>query len=161
MIDPASLTPASPEPIVAAIPSHLAPPEGISDEARAIWITTLSAIAHTGVITTVDLEALRAFCESAALYHKATELLVRSGPLIKGARGDVVRNPAAMVAKQAGEAMRSWARELGLTPASRVGMESNLAQGEHASANAKLEAIMSAAAVATGTSGKRAKPPVN
>jgi P27 family predicted phage terminase small subunit len=78
-----------------------------------------------------------------------TALVARGGPLIKGRNGELVRNPAAIVMKQQGEQMRAWARELGLTPASRVGLEQNLESGQHAGANAKLEAILGAAFIAT------------
>jgi P27 family predicted phage terminase small subunit len=135
------------EPVPA--PAHLTPPDDISDDARIIWVETAAAIGHTGVITAVDLEGLRAYAESAAAWRKATALVARGGPLIKGRNGDLVRNPAAIVMKQQGEQMRAWARELGLTPASRVGLQQNLESGQHAGANAKLEAILGAAFIAT------------
>jgi len=137
------------------VPAHLTPPDDISDDARLIWEETARAIGHTGVITAVYLEGLRAYAESAAAWRRATALVVKGGPLIKGRNGELVRNPAATVMRQQGEAMRAWARELGLTPASRVGLEQNLESGQHAGANAKLEAILGAAIIAT----REIKPP--
>ena len=108
----------------------------------------MRAVEHTGVLTAVDVDALRAFAESAAMYRKAARIVAQSGPLIKGRNGEIVRNPATVVMKQAGEAMRAWARELGLTPASRVGLEAATSQGQHAGANAKLDAILAGADIA-------------
>jgi P27 family predicted phage terminase small subunit len=130
------------------LPKHLLPPDDLSDEAKPIWIATIDAVGHTGVITAVDLEGLRAYTEACANYRRAQALVAKAGPLIKGRNGELVRNPAAIIAKQASEQMRAWARELGLTPAARVGLEQNLAHGEHADANAKLNAILGAARIA-------------
>lgn len=130
------------------LPKHLLPPDDLSEEAKVIWAATVDAVGHTGVITAVDLEGLRAYAESAATYHRAQALVSKAGPLIKGRGGELVRNPAAIVAKQAQDSMRAWARELGLTPASRVGLAENLEHGEHSNANAKLNAILGAAKIA-------------
>jgi len=130
------------------LPAHLLPPDDLSDEAKIVWVQTIEAIGHTGVITAVDLEGLRAYVEACANFHRAQALVAKGGPLIKGRGGELVRNPAAIVAKQASEAMRAWARELGLTPAARVGLAQNVAQGEHAGASKKLDAIVGAALIA-------------
>ena len=127
---------------------HLDAPDDLSDDARPIWVAVVDAIGHTGVITAVDVEALRAYAESVSTYRKAASLVARGGPIIKGRNGELVRNPAIIVMKQAGEAARAWARELGLTPASRVGLEATAAQGQHAGANAKLDAILAGADIA-------------
>lgn len=131
------------------VPAHLTAPDDISDDAKLIWEETTKAIGHTGVITAVDLEGLRAYAESAAAWRRAAALVAKGGPLIKGRNGELVRNPAAIVMKQQGEQMRAWARELGLTPAARVGLEQHLESGQHAGANAKLEAILGAAIIAS------------
>jgi P27 family predicted phage terminase small subunit len=128
--------------------AHLEAPEDLSDDAKPIWIAVVDAIGHTGVITAVDVEALRAYAESVATYRKAANIVARGGPIIKGRNGELVRNPAIIVMKQAGEASRAWARELGLTPASRVGLEAVASQGQHAGANAKLDAILAGADIA-------------
>jgi P27 family predicted phage terminase small subunit len=128
---------------------HLNAPEDLNEDARPIWAAVVAAIGHTGVITAVDVEALRAYSESVATYRKAAFLVARGGPIIKGRNGDLVRNPAMIVMKQAGEAARAWARELGLTPASRVGLEVMSSQGKNAGANAKLDAILAGADIAT------------
>jgi P27 family predicted phage terminase small subunit len=136
-------------------PAHLNPPEDLSDDAKPIWVAVVEAIGHTGVITAVDVEALRAYAESVATYRKAAAIVARGGQIIRGRNGELVRNPAVIIMKQSGEASRSWARELGLTPASRVGLEATASQGQHAGASAKLDAILGAADIAAKIAGSK------
>jgi P27 family predicted phage terminase small subunit len=130
------------------LPKHLEPPEDLSEDAKTTWVETIEAIGHTGVITAVDLQGLRHYCEAAANFRRAQALVAQAGPLIKGRNGDLVRNPAAIIAKQASEAMRGWARELGLTPAARVGLAQKIEDGEHGDSARKLDAIVGAALIA-------------
>lgn len=128
--------------------AHLDAPSDLSVDARPIWDAVVAAIGHTGVITAVDVEALRAYAESVATYRKASAILAESGLIIEGRNGEPVRNPATIIAKQASEQMRAWARELGLTPAGRVGIEASASNNQHSGANAKLDAILAGADIA-------------
>lgn len=98
-------------------------PTGMSDAAQAVWKHVVADFGHTGVITAVDGEALRAYCDAVARYQHAAEMLDKSGPLVRGARhGDLVKNPLHQVMRDNADLMRQFARELGLTPSARTNL---------------------------------------
>jgi P27 family predicted phage terminase small subunit len=49
-------------------------------------------------------------------------MLQQSGPLVRGQRGELVKNPLHQVVRDNVVLVRSLARELGLTPSARSGM---------------------------------------
>ena len=105
------------------------PPEHLSDEAKAAWAHVQTTMASTRVITAADADMLELYCESLARYREWSELLGKSGPLIKGARhGELVKNPLVAMVRDTGTQVRALAGELGLTPASR----SSLRADQHA-----------------------------
>jgi P27 family predicted phage terminase small subunit len=70
-------------------------------------------------------------------------MLSKTGPLLKGRDGNFVKNPLHQIVRDHADAVKKYARELGLTPAARVGLRSEI--GEQAnSATAKLDAIIRA-----------------
>jgi P27 family predicted phage terminase small subunit len=92
----------------------------MSDRATAVWDRIIADYGATGVLTGVDADALRVYCEAVVRYEHAAELLERSGPLVKGARqGDLVKNPLHQVVRDNADLVRAFARELGFTPAAR------------------------------------------
>jgi P27 family predicted phage terminase small subunit len=95
-------------------------PEGMSDAARAIWDRIIRDYGSTGVLTGVDTDALRVYCEAVVRYEHAAQLLEQSGPLVRGARGgDLVKNPLHQVVRDNADLVRAFARELGFTPSAR------------------------------------------
>jgi P27 family predicted phage terminase small subunit len=95
--------------------------------AKTIWRRVMAAMGATGVITAVDGEVLRIYCESAARYRYAATMLETSGPLITargtGARrGELVKNPLHQIVRDNAILVRAFARELGLTPAARTAL---------------------------------------
>jgi P27 family predicted phage terminase small subunit len=91
--------------------------------AREVWDRQIESMAATGVLTVVDGDALRAYCEAVSRYEQAARLLASSGPLVKGARtGELVKNPLHQVARDNAVLIRLFARELGFVPAGREGI---------------------------------------
>jgi P27 family predicted phage terminase small subunit len=106
---------AAPEP--AGLPVR---PEGMSKAAVAVWERVMRDYAATGVLSGVDADALRVYCEAVVRYEHAAQLLESSGPLVKGARsGELVKNPLHQVARDNANLIRAYARELGFTPSAR------------------------------------------
>jgi P27 family predicted phage terminase small subunit len=130
------------EPIPAR--SDLNPPEDLTEEARQIWHSTVAAVGHTGVLTAADTQTLRLYAEATARYRTAETMLAKTGPLIKGRNGELVKNPLHQIVRDNATLMRSLARELGLTPASRTGLRSDL-DAEANDAQGKLSALLAAA----------------
>jgi P27 family predicted phage terminase small subunit len=105
---------------VAALPE---PSDDLDPRARAVWDRVMADFGHTDVIRRLDTDALRCYCEAVSRYEEAAQMLRKTGPLIKGARGgDVVRNPLHQIVRDNADMMRMFARELGLTPAARAGL---------------------------------------
>jgi P27 family predicted phage terminase small subunit len=98
-------------------------PEGMSAAAGAVWARVLLDYGPTGVLTAVDADGLRAYCEAVDRYAVAAQALAASGPLVRGARaGELIKNPLHQIVRDNADLIRAWARELGLTPAARVGL---------------------------------------
>ena len=122
----------------------LTPPADIRTEARVIWEQVVAALGKTGVLTSADKHILRLYAEAMARYIEAEGMLVKTGPLIKGRDGNFVKNPLHQIVRDNADAVKKYAREIGLTPAARVGLRGEI--GEQAnSATAKLESIIRAA----------------
>jgi P27 family predicted phage terminase small subunit len=129
------------EPIPAGGP--LTPPSDLRIEAREVWERVVSALGPTGVLTSADKDILRLYSEAFVRYQEAEAMLSKTGPLLKGRDGNFVKNPLHQIVRDNADAVKKYARELGLTPAARVGLRSEI--GEQAnSATAKLDAIIRA-----------------
>lgn len=100
----------------------LVAPDDLTDEAKSVWKETLLSMDNTGVITLADSEALRMYSEAVVRYREAQRMLARSSPLIRGRTGDLVKNPLHQVVRDNAMMVKGLARELGLTPAARVGL---------------------------------------
>lgn len=98
-------------------------PPDMSDEAKRVWRRVIRDFGATGVLTAVDADALRTYCEAAVRYVQAARTLEASGPLVRGARsGDLVKNPLHQIVRDNAILLRAFARELGLTPSARTGL---------------------------------------
>lgn len=95
------------------------PPFDISDEALEVWIYTLQELSHMRVVTGADRDALVAYCEAVVIHRKASRVLASEDVLIEGQRGNLVRNPAIQIQRDAASLMKSFAAEFGLTPRAR------------------------------------------
>lgn len=61
-------------------------PADLGTRAREVWDRQIASMGATGVLTPVDGDALRAYCEAVERYEEAARLLRGSGPLVRGAR---------------------------------------------------------------------------
>lgn len=97
-------------------------PVDLDGRALQVWERVMVDFGHTEVIRSADTDSLRCYCDAVARYEEANTLLRKSGPLLKGRRGEMVRNPLALVVRDNANLIRIYARELGLTPAARAGL---------------------------------------
>jgi P27 family predicted phage terminase small subunit len=107
-------------PIAATAPL---PPEHLSDVAAETWNRLAPQLHSKGLLTEWDLEMFGIGCEAYAKWRRASQLVNDSDVLIRGYRGSLVRNPASQVARENGEVVLRWAREFGLTPSARSGID--------------------------------------
>lgn len=116
---PSQINRDAPQP-AAVLPSK---PAGMSAQAVAIWDRIMRDYAGTGVLTAVDTDLFRAYCEAVVRYEYSAQMLEQSGPLVRGVRqGDLIKNPIHQIVRDNAELMRSLARELGFSPAARTGL---------------------------------------
>lgn len=97
-------------------------PRDMSIEAKKVWARIMRDFGHTGILTAVDTDSFRAYCESVARYKYAATALETSGPLVRGRDGNLVRNPLHQIVRDNAILMRAFARELGFLPAAREGL---------------------------------------
>lgn len=97
-------------------------PAGMSREAQKVWRRQTKAMALTGVLTVVDSDSLRAYCDAVARYEEAERVYRIHGPLVEGAHGQTVKNPAHQVIRDNAALIRLFARELGFVPGAREGL---------------------------------------
>lgn len=97
------------------------PPKDLEPEAAAKWRAIGAAYAEAGIVTTLDVDTLANFCRVAVKLNDASKQLAKEDLVLRTA-GGMVRNPLDIIARDAAQTLRMYARELGLTPASRVGL---------------------------------------
>jgi P27 family predicted phage terminase small subunit len=108
------------------MPPQRAPrmPAGMDDSAKRVWVRVLHDAAP-GLITAADADVLRLYCEAVVRGNRAGRELARGEFVVEG-RSDspgMVRNHLHVVVKAERDAVRLFARELGLSPAARAGLQ--------------------------------------
>ena len=99
-------------------------PSGMTPRAQRVWRRQIAALGETGILTTVDGDSLRAYCEAVDRYIQAAELLAASPPLVEGQKG-IVRNPLHQITRDNAMLMLQFARNLGFLPSAREGLHVN------------------------------------
>lgn len=99
-------------------------PGYLSPEGLLVWERVMAGVLAARTIKSVDADVLGAYCEAVARHAEAARILRNAGPLVKGRRdGEFVKNPLHQIVRDNVLLMRALARELGLTPAARAGIE--------------------------------------
>jgi P27 family predicted phage terminase small subunit len=110
--------------------SHPVMPPGMSRRSRAIWRRQTSAMAKTGVLTVVDSDTLRAYCDAVARYEEAETRYRELGPRVEGARtGELVKNPLHQVVRDNAMLMARLATLLAFVPSAREGIHVDEPEG--------------------------------
>ncbi|QXJ19620.1 phage terminase small subunit P27 family [Actinomadura graeca] len=99
------------------------PPEELSETGRVIWAYVVGELTAMRLAHRADAHALHAYVEAVELHAHASAMVHRAGPLIKDRDGAVRTNPAVRIQREAARTMLALAREFGLTPASRVHLQ--------------------------------------
>lgn len=102
------------------------PPGWLSPLARAEWDRIAPELSVMGTTFEADAVSLAAYCEAVAVLVEASGLVAQMGVTSLGEDGTLRRNPAVRVAQDAGNQVRAWAREFGLTPSARAGIRVNV-----------------------------------
>jgi P27 family predicted phage terminase small subunit len=111
-------------------------PDFLDSDARLEWARVAPGLWRTGALTEADVGTLSAYCFSFSQWKTAAEILRKMKENDRGElRGLIVQtkdkgttpNPLVWIANAAAKAMNRYAVELGMTPASRVGLDA----GDH------------------------------
>ena len=70
------------------------PPAWFDAADRALWEEVIAELDAMGIIRQIDLYVVAAFVRAYRTFEKATLLIQRTDVLIKGQKGNLVRNPA-------------------------------------------------------------------
>ena len=96
-----------------------APPAPIwlSPEARSEWNRVVPELHRLGVLKTIDMAALTAYCECWSRFVRASLIVAKEGMVLQDDKqGRAQRHPALLTAEAASKELRAWAGEFGLTP---------------------------------------------
>lgn len=97
----------------------LEPPMPLYGAASREWVRIAPALHKLGLLTELDRTTLAAYCESWGRYVDAQQTVREYGTLIEGQKGNLVKNPAAQLARDSLADMIRLATEFGMTPSSR------------------------------------------
>ena len=95
-------------------------PRDLPAEAKAEWRRVVPVLEDIGILASIDRGVLIRYCTAWGDWVELTRLLERSGKLIKGQKGNLVRNPLWLMKRDAENAIGDLARQLGLTPTARL-----------------------------------------
>lgn len=98
-----------------AMPAHLSP------GAKSVWKRLAPELARKGLLTAWDRDVFAVFCEAVVHHREACEL-ARRGVLVKGQKGEAVKNPALQIVRDSAQTIRAFAQEFGLSPSARSGI---------------------------------------
>ena len=103
----------------AAIETVPRAPAWMSKDAKAEWRRIMPLLVERRILTEADMGSVENYCMAIGSARQADAELQATGYTYPGPNGDIKRNPASLVLKDAMQTARQLAAELGLTPVSR------------------------------------------
>jgi P27 family predicted phage terminase small subunit len=110
-------------------PAELEPPADASEAVLEVWHRIVAELEAMNLAFPADADSLRCYCEAVVSHRRASEVLRHSGVLVKGIHGNLVRNPALQIQRDAAQSVRAFAQEFGLTPSARSSIKATDAAG--------------------------------
>ena len=97
-------------------------PAGMSPAAKERWKQTAKHLHDSGILTVLDTDALRLYCDAYARYLDASDIIAKEGLTVET---DYTKksNPAVAILNQAADLMLKIMRDFGMTPSARTGLE--------------------------------------
>lgn len=99
---------------------ELAMPSWLPETLRAIWEETIPALGDQVVLQRIDTSALADLVQCTHRLRQAEEVVERIGILVKGAKGNAVKNPAVQLAREYRQALFRWYQMFGIQPNQRI-----------------------------------------
>ncbi len=95
-------------------------PRDLAPEARAEWKRVIEVLEEIGALHAVDRSLLIRYCSTWAEWVEVDALLTKTARLVRGQKGNLVRNPLWLIRRDAGRALNDLAAQLGISPAARL-----------------------------------------
>jgi P27 family predicted phage terminase small subunit len=103
-------------------------PRILRGDALVEWHRVTRELMLLGLLTTLDLHPLAAYCQAFGRWMAAEEILARyadgdpvtQGMMVKGSLGNPIQNPLVKIADRASDNMVRYAAEFGFTPVART-----------------------------------------
>jgi len=87
--------------------------------AQQMWETVCPSLCKAGILSVEDAHNLEAFCVEYARWREAVTHYKAKGPVVTGATGGPVKNPAGTVINETLRNISRFGSELGLSPSAR------------------------------------------
>jgi P27 family predicted phage terminase small subunit len=105
------------------------PPDFLNEHGKLEWVRLAPELYRLGLLTSVDLNPLAAYCQAFGRWLQAERALAEmkdrpaNGLVIKTTSGNAIQNPLVGTANKAARDMMRYASEFGLTPAARARLD--------------------------------------
>lgn len=116
-------------------------PRELPAEAKAEWRRVIEVLEEIGALHTVDRSLLIRYCSTWAEWVEVDAMLTKTARLVRGQKGNLVRNPLWLIRRDAGQALNDLATQLGISPAARLRNGVRHERPEPAEAPAGLTAL--------------------
>lgn len=104
-------------------------PAGLSVEAQDCWHVIKGSL-PIGLLSQADTAVMERMANAWARYRECQRFIERAGLMVRGAMGEMRRNPYLLVQRQAAEEMHQCGEVLGLSPVARTRIAANLVPPE-------------------------------
>lgn len=94
-------------------------PSWLSQYAKTEWKRVVNELDRRGMVAAVDRSTLAVYCQAVATFKEATEA-VQKGILVRGQKGEAVKNPALQVQRDAARMIATYSSMFGFSPSDRV-----------------------------------------
>ncbi len=101
-------------------PSRPRCPDFLTPHAKNTWRRLVPILDDLGVLTAADRDTMAALCEAVSRFKAATVMIANTDVLVKGQKGEAVKNPAVQIQRDATRDIAAYSAMFGLSPADRV-----------------------------------------
>lgn len=100
--------------------TNVSMPGGLTKEEQQHWQQVAGHLQEAGVLTVMDVQALKLYCRIYAKWHESNEKLDEYGPVIKTKAGHPALSPYFKISQKYLDQLLTILREFGMTPSSRT-----------------------------------------
>ncbi len=105
--------------------TNVSMPSGLSKDEQQHWQQVASHLQEAGVLTVMDVQALKLYCRIYAKWQESNEKLDEYGPVIKTKTGHPALSPYFKISQKYLDQLLVILREFGMTPSSRTRIHTN------------------------------------